>query len=133
MKRLIVLLGLVVMLAGCKKSDIDEVMNSSAYKELVGYTSPETYVEVKDVTIKNKGYGSSYYEVTVENISDKDVGYVKVDIFTYDSEGKIVDSQWTNWSGTLKPGATQALTITVSDKLEAWGNFKAELVEVTLK
>nr|WP_278336807.1 FxLYD domain-containing protein [Clostridium frigidicarnis] len=43
--------------------------------------------------------------MTVKNTGNKNIRYVKVNIFMYDSNNNIIDSYWTNSSSLIKPGA----------------------------
>ena len=45
--------------------------------------------------------------IYVQNNSNKDISYIRVDIFIKDKNGKIVQSDWTNDSSTIKSGASQ--------------------------
>ncbi|MBN2879295.1 MAG: hypothetical protein JXN65_06640 [Clostridia bacterium] len=50
-----------------------------------------------------------YFDATVKNNSDETLKYIQIDIFLTDNNGDVIDSKWTNWSGTLIPGATAKL------------------------
>lgn len=47
--------------------------------------------------------------IYVQNNSNKDISYIRVDIFIKDKNGKIVQSDWTNDSSTIKSGASQKI------------------------
>lgn len=49
------------------------------------------------------------YEVTVKNNSDETLSYIRVDIYLKDANQNIIYSDWTNWSGSLPPGASTVL------------------------
>lgn len=53
--------------------------------------------------------------VFVHNNSNKDIAYIEVDIFIKDKNGKIVKSDWTNDSSTIKSGASQQIDTILKD------------------
>lgn len=62
-------------------------------------------MEIEDVRWEddNDRYGKAV--ITVKNTGNKNIKYVKVNIFMYDSNNNIIDSYWTNSSSLIKPGA----------------------------
>lgn len=61
---------------------------------------------IPDVDIHNIRYSSTkgFVEFDVKNNSDKTLTYLEFDIRIYDSNEKVIDTDWTNWSGNLRPG-----------------------------
>lgn len=59
----------------------------------------------------------NYADVTifVHNNSNNDIAYIEVDIFIKDKNGKIVKSDWTNDSSTIKSGASQQIDTILKD------------------
>lgn len=47
--------------------------------------------------------------IYIQNNSNKDISYIRIDIFIKDKNGKIVQSDWTNDSSTIKSGASQKI------------------------
>lgn len=47
-----------------------------------------------------------YVEGTLKNNSPDYITYVKYNIMIGDEEGNIIQCEWSNWSGTLPPGAS---------------------------
>ena len=58
--------------------------------------------------------------VYVHNNSNKDIAYIEVDIFIKDKNGKIVKSDWTNDSSTIKSGASQQIDTTLKDVYDGY-------------
>lgn len=52
-----------------------------------------------------KRTGDNQVECTITNNSDYTLSYVEIDIFHIDKNDKVVNSEFSNWSGTLPPGA----------------------------
>ncbi len=70
-------------------------------------------VKIEKVFVEDYGGKYSNYDtigITVKNNSNKNIHYIKVNLFIKDSSGNIINSDWTNDSSTIKPGATQKLT-----------------------
>lgn len=65
--------------------------------------------------------------IYVQNNSNKDIAYIRVDIFIKDKNGKIVKSDWTNDSSTIKSGASQQIDTMLKDV------YSGYTVEVKLK
>lgn len=53
------------------------------------------------------------YTVTLKNNSKETIRYIKVDIFLKDENKEIIHTDWTNWSGTLPPGASTTFDTTI--------------------
>lgn len=58
--------------------------------------------------------------VYVHNNSNKDIAYIEVDIFIKDKNGKIVKSDWTNDSSTIKSDASQQIDTTLKDVYDGY-------------
>ena len=70
--------------------------------------------------------------IYVQNNSNKDISYIRVDIFIKDKNGKIVQSDWTNDSSTIKSGASQKIKKTLQD-VRSGNTVEVKLNEVTFK
>ncbi|MBO5162443.1 MAG: hypothetical protein J6B69_09650 [Lachnospiraceae bacterium] len=47
-----------------------------------------------------------YYTGQIKNNTEETITYLKYTIYIYDQEGNLVNSDWSNWTGTLKPDST---------------------------
>ena len=70
--------------------------------------------------------------IYVQNNSNKDISYIRVDIFIKDKNGKIVQSDWTNDSSTIKSGASQKIKKTLQD-VRSGNTVEVKLNKVTFK
>lgn len=86
-------------------------------------------LDIIDTNISRKSYDSKYVDVefTVQNKSEKDITYVKIDIYLKDSMGNIVSSTWTNDSSRIKPEAQQIITKMV--EVGGWDFVSGEIAE----
>lgn len=117
----------------CKSKYV--VLSYTQAKEEYTQTIAETNkppVKILEFVIGENKYNSKEFQITVENQSGKDIRYLKIDIFKKDSFGNIVDSVWTNWSGTFKSNATQVITKPARDYDSSY-NYQASISEVNYK
>lgn len=70
--------------------------------------------------------------IYVQNNSNKDISYIRVDIFIKDKNGNIVQSDWTNDSSTIKSGASQKIKKTLQD-VRSGNTVEVKLNKVTFK
>ena len=70
--------------------------------------------------------------IYVQNNSNKDISYIRVDIFIKDKNGKIIQSDWTNDSSTIKSGASQKIKKTLQD-VRSGNTVEVKLNKVTFK
>ena len=101
------------------------------YKDTVAEANKPP-VEILEFVIGENEYNSEEFQLTLKNQSGRDIRYVKIDIFKKDSFGNIIDSVWTNWSGTFKDGATQVVTKLVRDYDSSY-TYSASISEVNYK
>ena len=94
--------------------------------------STANYIEITKSTIEEDKYGYGDISITVKNISGKDIDYIRYDIFAKNSSGKIVDSDWSNWSGTLKADASQTMETTIRNYNSNY-TYSIEIDEVSFK
>ena len=67
-------------------------------------------IEIVDQDLSVRDSGNYFdYKVTVKNNSDETLSYIQVDIYLKDASENIIHSDWTNWSGSLPPGASTTL------------------------
>ena len=90
-------------------------------------------IEKVEISSLNYSYRSKYTDVntTIKNNSDKNIQYIKINLYFKDGNGDIVKSEWTNDSSTIKPGASQ--TISKMTNKEGWEVVSAEIDEVKFK
>ena len=94
--------------------------------------STANYVEITKSTITEDKYGYGDVSITIKNISNQDIDYIRYDIFAKNSSGEIVDSDWSNWSGTLKVGASQTMETTIKN-YDSTYTYSIEIDEVSFK
>lgn len=91
------------------------------FKEIEEYVNT---ISIEKVAIK-KGYMRKI-QVLVKNNSNKDVNYVKINLYYKDSLGNIIYSDWTNDSSCIKPNSTQIIETYVNEDI----NFSKIQAEV---
>lgn len=108
---------------------IDEI-NSDFVSATGGTIDDYTSVKITNVDIQKRSYSSDYRDIliTVENGSEKDIGYIKVNIYYEDEDGNIIKSEWTNDSSTIKPGASQ--TLEKMTKKGEWTRVSCEIADI---
>ena len=74
----------------------------------VAETKAEDLITIENVSCVLDG-DYYYYKGTINNNSRRTVSYVKYDIFMYNDEKKIIQTDWSNWTGTLPPGACTSI------------------------
>lgn len=97
-------------------------------------TEAENAKIVDDLKVEDQSLvldGNYYdYEAQIKNNSNKTVTYIKVNIYLYDEDGNMVNTEWTNWSGSLPPEGSTYIDTMIKDT----GNiekFKTEIAEVS--
>lgn len=85
-------------------------------------------VKITDVDVK---YKSGYYYVTttILNNTNRNIDYVKINLYYKDEDGNIIKSEWTNDSATIKPGASQKIEKMTKD--DGWTTVSCEIDEVS--
>lgn len=96
------------------KAIIDSLTNDISYLES---TLPK--VNSNDIAIKDVKYTGDKVTFTIKNNSDYTVSYVKFDIYLYDKNKNIVDTDWTNWSGSLLSKGSAVVDTYVNDDVGA--------------
>jgi len=67
---------------------------------------PETSagdLKITEKTLERDG-NYFYFEATITNNTAAIITYFKVNIYLYNASGNSIDTTWTNWSGSLRPG-----------------------------
>lgn len=59
-------------------------------------TTPNTTIDVKDISISSSGYGG--YKLTCNVIPDKDYSYLEAQIIFYDSDNAVIDKSPLVWN-----------------------------------
>lgn len=126
---------------------VKEINNDSEEPKVIhtksGYDD-EDYVASKEtaqdttksnIEIIDKGISTYNNEtrvnVTVKNNTNKTTGYIRVDVFFYDSEGNQVDTEWTNTSDKLKSGGTMDFTLSVKNLSSSVEKYSVEVTDVS--
>lgn len=89
-------------------------------------------IEIVEQNLKIRSSRNYFdYEVTVKNNSKETLSYIEVNIYLKDSDGNIIHSDWTNWSGTLPPGASTTLD-TIIDYVENVTYYSVSVTKVSV-
>lgn len=61
-----------------------------------------------EIVSKDLKLSGNYWDftATLKNNTSYTITYVKYTIFLYDKDGNNIDTDWSNWTGSFKPGAT---------------------------
>lgn len=109
-----------------------DYLNTQIYSA-TGMSAEEYNVKnnVKIVELDNEYTGSGYGDlhITIQNNSNRNIRYVKLNIYFKDESGNIIKSDWTNDRSIILPGAKQ--TISKMVKYDGWKYFSAEVDEVS--
>ena len=90
-------------------------------------------IEITDHNLSVTSSGDYFdYAATIKNNSDKTLSYIEINIYLLDSEKNIIYSDWTNWSGTLPPGAS-TIVDTMFDYIDGVHYYRASVEEVSTK
>lgn len=65
-------------------------------------------IVITDNNLKSSG-NYYYYDCSIKNNTNLTLSYIEIDVYVYDNKGNMIDSTWTNWSGTLPPDGTAKL------------------------
>lgn len=102
------------------------VMDDSDEDEVIGE------IEIVEQNLNVRSSRNYFdYEVTVKNNSDKTLSYIKVNIYLKDAAQNIIHSDWTNWSGSLPPGASTTLD-TMLDYVEGVQYYSVSVADVSI-
>lgn len=83
-------------------------------------------LKIESLSHENEKNGYVNLNIKVKNNTDYTISYVKINIYYLDVNGNIIQSEWTNDSSKIKPGATQ--TITKYTKLpDGYDSYKVEI------
>lgn len=86
-------------------------------------------LKIEKVEIVPKNYGEYHdINVTVRNTGDKNISYVKINLYFKDKDGNIIASDWTNDNSRILPNAQQTISKMVSDKIR-YHTVTAEIAE----
>ncbi|MEF9893167.1 MAG: FxLYD domain-containing protein [Anaerorhabdus sp.] len=98
--------------------------------ELINKENSADIVITEKKLVLNGNY--HYFDCSVKNNSKKTLSYIEVDIFLYDDNENMIDSTWTNWSGTLPPNGTAKLS-TMIDYDSRISKFSAKVSDYSTK
>lgn len=97
-----------------KTRDYDALLNQLDYNRT---TTPQ--LSIYDVDIQNIKYTGDEVKFTIKNNSKYTISYVKFDIYLYDQNNNIVDTDWTNWSGSLLSEGKAVVETYINDEVGA--------------
>ena len=65
----------------------------------------DSYKNYVILNLDSERYSSNLRKIrfTVTNIGEETATYLKFDIKMYDSQGNVINTEWTNWTGNLNP------------------------------
>lgn len=89
--------------------------------------SQQNNLLISDVSIKQ-----NELTLTVKNNSGQTIDYFKYDIFYYNQNNEIVDSEWSNCSDTILPDA-QCITYTYINPPNGWDTAQVVIQEINFK
>lgn len=88
--------------------------------------------EMNILSISDLSIEENKLTVTVKNNSEKTIDYFKYDIFYYNEQGEIIDSDWSNCSDTILPDA-QCITYTYLNPPNGWDTVQVVIQEINFK
>lgn len=88
-------------------------------------------VEIIDTEVEWEWDNTHTYYMKVKNNSSHTLSYIQVNVYLMDEDHNIIESMWTNWSGTLPPGASTTLD-KMYDLPEDGKYIKASVSEVSI-
>jgi len=91
-----------------KKKKIESSKSSST-------KSAENLVLSQTLDISNIKYTGDKVNFSVTNNTSSVVTYIEFDLRVYDSNDKVIDTDWTNWSGNLRTGDSAKVDAYVTD------------------
>lgn len=74
-----------------------------------------------------------YYTGKIQNNTNDTVSYIKYTIYIYNEDGDLENSDWSNWTGTLKPNATIMVDTMIKRYDTEHKKFKAVIDEYNYK
>lgn len=107
---------------------IDEI-NQSFINSTGGTVDDFKSVEISEVWFENGGKYSNYKDINTKiiNKSQKNITYIKLNIYFEDDKGNIIGSDWTNDSSTIKPNATQTISKMIPKDIK---NASVEIADI---
>mgnify|MGYP002875490781 CR=1 FL=1 len=123
-----------------KKIELDNKVNvlemlvakvNSDFTDATGGTI-EDYknVQVTGKKIKSGSGNYSYAYITFKNNSSKNINYIAFNIFFYDDSGNCIQSEYTNDSNVVKPGAEQTIEM-MFKKDSRYKKWSVEINDIT--
>lgn len=82
-------------------------------------------VRIINLKLVRKG-DYDYFTATLRNNTDDTLTYIKYNIFLFDEDGNIIQSEWSNWSGKLPPKSSTPIE-TMFKSLPDTKTFKVQI------
>lgn len=70
------------------------------------------------------------YEAQIKNNSDQTITYMEINLYLMDDNENIIDTDWTNWSGSLPPGGSTYVDTMVEYRVGI-SKYRAEISSVS--
>lgn len=101
--------------------------NNNDIESLIKQVQNENPLRIEEVTLQD-----NKLTLVVKNMGIEDIGYFKYDIFYKDTDGDIIDSDWSNCSDTILSDA-QCITYTFVEPPTEWNEISVQISEVVFK
>ena len=88
--------------------------------------------EINTLSINDMSFEENKLTLTVKNNSTQTIDYFKYDIFYYNENNEIIDSEWSNCSDTILPNA-QCITYTYINPPNGWDTAQVVIQEINFK
>lgn len=108
-------------------SEVKKKQEEKEYNELKQVVDELKNLPIENVECVSRGNGFTDVNITIRNKGDNNVNYVKINLYYYDENNNVIQSEWTNDSSTILPNATQ--TITKMTNVQ-FSTVKAEIADI---
>lgn len=122
----------LIYVLGAERAGVSIEEFEKILSEYDGEENIHKKVEVVDDVITNDGNSSNILKVTLKNNTGKTLRYVKIDIFYYDDNENLKDTEWANKSGTFLDGG-EFIIETYIDLPEGATRYRVEVSEASVK
>ena len=105
--------------------------NEATTKTEIKSENPKSQISISTSALKSHSAGTDKLSIYVYNDSDKDISYIKINLYEK-KNGKIIHSDWTNDASIIKAGAKQTIEKYITYETND-SELEAEIEEVTFK